>query len=132
MKRILKTISLILLVITLGVGLIFYTPDIKQEDLNDRYLTDHSHYIDLSIKSLDGESLPITVNYQDRLESIETPTLLLWGEQDQWIPVETVDIFKAALSLSDENIIIYPDLGHVPMEENLATVDNYLVFLGTI
>lgn len=70
--------------------------------------------------------------YQDRLESIEVPTLILWGEKDEWIPVETVDSFVEALSLTEEQIIIYPDLGHVPMEEDPSTVTDYITFLASL
>lgn len=71
-------------------------------------------------------------NYDDRLNAIETPTLVMWGEKDQWIPVDVLDIFKEALSLGEDDIIIYPELGHVPMEEEPSTVFDYLTFLGSL
>lgn len=66
------------------------------------------------------------------ISSISSPTLLMWGELDSWIPVSTVSIFQAKLSLDQSAIIIYPDLGHVPMEENPDTVVDYETFLEQI
>jgi pimeloyl-ACP methyl ester carboxylesterase len=46
------------------------------------------------------------------------PVLIIWGREDSWIPVEVSSLFKEKLQLPDEFIIIYDDLGHVPMEED--------------
>ncbi|MEO0616931.1 MAG: alpha/beta fold hydrolase [Pseudomonadota bacterium] len=50
-----------------------------------------------------------------RLADIAAPTLILWGAQDVWIPVEDAARFDAGIA--DARVIVYPDLGHVPMEE---------------
>ncbi|MEL6950586.1 MAG: alpha/beta fold hydrolase [Pseudomonadota bacterium] len=50
-----------------------------------------------------------------RLEDIVAPTLILWGAEDVWIPVEDAARFDAGIA--DSRVIIYPDLGHIPMEE---------------
>ena len=49
------------------------------------------------------------------LEKITCPTLILWGENDLWIPVSLSDIFVA--HIPNNQLIIYPECGHVPMEE---------------
>lgn len=46
---------------------------------------------------------------------ITAPTLILWGEQDTWIPVEHAYEFQRAIPRAE--LIIYPEAGHVPMEE---------------
>jgi pimeloyl-ACP methyl ester carboxylesterase len=46
---------------------------------------------------------------------IEAPILIMWGEQDKWIPVRWAPLLNRALTGSE--LIIYPDAGHVPMEE---------------
>jgi pimeloyl-ACP methyl ester carboxylesterase len=56
-----------------------------------------------------------TTAYQ-RISSIQTPTLILWGEQDQLIPLESARRFHA--DLPNDTLVILPNLGHVPMEEN--------------
>jgi pimeloyl-ACP methyl ester carboxylesterase len=43
------------------------------------------------------------------------PALILWGEQDSLIPVESVKWFEAKYTRSTSHI--YPSIGHLPMEE---------------
>jgi pimeloyl-ACP methyl ester carboxylesterase len=43
------------------------------------------------------------------------PALILWGEQDSLIPVESVKWFEAKYTRSTSHI--YPGIGHLPMEE---------------
>lgn len=49
------------------------------------------------------------------LKSIEIPTLLMWGEQDKWIPIRHTKKFQQ--SLPHCQVITYDDCGHMPMEE---------------
>lgn len=49
------------------------------------------------------------------LKSIEIPTLLMWGEQDKWIPIRHTKNFQQALPHCQ--VITYDDCGHMPMEE---------------
>lgn len=49
------------------------------------------------------------------LETLETPTLVQWGELDTWIPPGDAERFAA--DLPNSHLVTYPDLGHVPMEE---------------
>ena len=51
----------------------------------------------------------------DRIPEIRQPTLIQWGEEDLWIPVRFAHRFHADLPSSE--LIIYPEVGHVPMEE---------------
>lgn len=49
------------------------------------------------------------------VEKIDIPALIIWGEEDKLIPV---DAGKAlAARLPDNQLIIYPSVGHLPMEE---------------
>ena len=50
-----------------------------------------------------------------RLGLIQAPTLILWGENDAWIPVSYAPKFKSAIK--DAQMVIMPNTGHVPMEE---------------
>lgn len=50
-----------------------------------------------------------------RLRELAQPTLVQWGEQDLWVPVEWAHRFAADLPRTE--LVIYPDAGHVPMEE---------------
>ena len=55
-----------------------------------------------------------------RLREIKIPVLILWGQKDQVIPVANADKFAAILPNNQK--IIYPKLGHVPMEEDPVKV----------
>ena len=50
-----------------------------------------------------------------RLVTIQQPSLILWGGNDHWIPVVLGTKFLELIPNSE--IHVYPDAGHVPMEE---------------
>lgn len=63
--------------------------------------------------------------------NIQAPTLLMWGEQDRWVPVELTERWKQ--DVPNIKVIIYPGVGHVPMEEiPEQTVQDALAFLGDL
>jgi pimeloyl-ACP methyl ester carboxylesterase len=47
--------------------------------------------------------------------TVSQPTLILWGQEDPWVPVRNGQRFHDAISQSE--IIIYEGVGHLPMEE---------------
>jgi pimeloyl-ACP methyl ester carboxylesterase len=47
--------------------------------------------------------------------SIQMPTLLMWGEQDDWVPLAVMQRFADDLPHAER--IVYPGVGHMPMEE---------------
>ena len=49
------------------------------------------------------------------MKYIQTHTLIIWGENDYWIPVSDSNRFKNAIKNS--KVIIMPETGHIPMEE---------------
>lgn len=55
-----------------------------------------------------------------RLAALTIPVLIQWGALDQVIPVENAWRFHHALPNSD--LVVYPKLGHVPMEEDAAAL----------
>lgn len=72
------------------------------------------------------------VVYEDnhlKLNQIRAPTLILWGEQDAWIPVENAYRFQN--DLPDSTLVVFPNLGHIPHEESPAeTVEAVLKFIS--
>lgn len=68
-----------------------------------------------------------------RLKEEGIPILLMWGALDSWIPVETADLFVQTLDLTQNQVVIYDTLGHVPMEEDpVRTIVDVLHFLETV
>jgi pimeloyl-ACP methyl ester carboxylesterase len=52
---------------------------------------------------------------KEKLAALKIPTLILWGAEDNLIPVRSAQWFADAISGS--KLIIYPKVGHIPMEE---------------
>ena len=70
------------------------------------------------------------IDHTARLKLITTPTLILWGRNDHWIPVAHATRFSKDLPHS--KVEIMEDTGHVPMEERpLQSVAHTLQFLNT-
>jgi len=64
----------------------------------------------------------------ERIEEIRHPTLILWGAKDTWVPPAHGKRFQR--DLDNGHLILYPNLGHVPMEEDPSqTVKDMLEFL---
>jgi pimeloyl-ACP methyl ester carboxylesterase len=75
-------------------------------------------------------ALPPDGFVRDHIGAIKAPTLILWGEQDRLIPVAAAHAWAKAIPGS--RLIVYPDTGHLPMEEEPAeTAGVVRAFLGT-
>jgi len=53
--------------------------------------------------------------YENLLERIQTPALVLWGKEDRLLPPE--EGFRLSSSLRDSRLLVLPDIGHLPQEE---------------
>jgi pimeloyl-ACP methyl ester carboxylesterase len=63
-----------------------------------------------------------------QIPTIKLPTLILWGEDDNWIKVDNA--YKFQKDLPNDTLIIYKNVGHVPMEESpQKTAQDVLMFL---
>jgi pimeloyl-ACP methyl ester carboxylesterase len=51
----------------------------------------------------------------DRLRDIHVPVLIEWGQRDLWIPVAFAHRLQDGIE--GAKLVVYPDAGHVPMEE---------------
>jgi pimeloyl-ACP methyl ester carboxylesterase len=60
-----------------------------------------------------------------KLKKITAPTLILWGEQDFWIPVDNAYMFLLEIPRSE--LVVYPECGHLPMEELAEASCNDLI-----
>jgi pimeloyl-ACP methyl ester carboxylesterase len=57
----------------------------------------------------------MTPGTKERLAGIKVPVLILWGAEDNLIPVSAAKWFADAMPQA--RLIIYPAVGHIPMEE---------------
>lgn len=56
-----------------------------------------------------------TDEYQDKFSDFDVPTLILWGEEDQWIPVEQAHLLHSKIKTS--KLVTIPEAGHLVIEE---------------
>jgi pimeloyl-ACP methyl ester carboxylesterase len=67
---------------------------------------------------LDRMSQTVLVEPAPLLESIAAPVLLIWGEQDGFIPVDNADDYQR--ELPEAELLRLQNVGHVPQEERPA------------
>ena len=83
-------------------------------------------------KELDAKILEqiVTDNVEERAQIIadyNIPTLVVWGEKDQFIKPETVNVIKDIIPQAQ--VIMMEDIGHVPMIEAVEqTAEDYKGF----
>ena len=63
-----------------------------------------------------------------KIKTLMMPTLIIWGKEDELIPLNVAEKFHE--DLPNDTIIIFKDLGHTPMEEDpIITVEAVKMFL---
>ena len=78
-------------------------------------------YYELFSRAGNPDAFMIMVNktqYKDnthRLKEIKAPTLIIWGNDDAWIPKSNADRFLNAIPKA--RLVLYEGVGHLPMEE---------------
>ncbi len=92
---------------------VFYNHDLITEAIVTRY-----HEMLLS----EGNRRAALSLFQNRvspdanlIKTITTPTLIVWGDQDQLISVEDAYLFQK--DLKNNSVVILKNVGHIPMEE---------------
>ena len=56
-----------------------------------------------------------TDQYASRIPEVSVDTLIIWGRDDKWIPVE--DGFQFKKALPNAKLVLIPFCGHIPQEE---------------
>lgn len=64
------------------------------------------------------------------LSALNTPTLIVWGESDPWLPVRFAHAYAAALPTTE--LAVIPGAGHWPWLESPAVIDRVTAFLGAV
>lgn len=81
-----------------------------------------TRYFDLTLRAGNRQALVDRMNtvYDttrvQRVKNIQQPTLVLWGAQDQLIPLRSA--YRFHHDLPNDTLVILNNAGHVPMEEN--------------
>lgn len=75
--------------------------------------------------------VPDAFSLESRLGEIKSPTLIVWGKEDQLLDVSMVEAYEKGLKRS--KTILLDKCGHAPMnEKSKETAEAYLDFLKTI
>ena len=64
-------------------------------------------------------------DFRDRLGDVNCPTLVVWGSDDNIVPVEDADEFERLIPNARK--VILDDTGHVPMLERPETFNDLVV-----
>lgn len=67
------------------------------------------------LKQISQGTNPNTNTVCKDIKRITTPTLLMWGRDDKWVPVHVLEEWKR--DVKDVKYIVYDGVGHVGMEE---------------
>lgn len=59
-----------------------------------------------------------TDEFQEKFNEVKAPVLILWGEQDQWIPSEQAYMLQSKIKAS--KLVTVPNSGHLVIEEDPA------------
>jgi pimeloyl-ACP methyl ester carboxylesterase len=78
-----------------------------------------------AIRSLGASLADRASVVETSLPRIQAPTLVLWGDDDRWIPIAHADRFVAAIPGSRK--VVIPACGHVPQEEKPEEVARLLL-----
>jgi pimeloyl-ACP methyl ester carboxylesterase len=115
-----------------GLESSFANPDLVTDEMVERYsaMSRAPCHREALLKIMSGTTLRVPAS-KERLSAIAVPTLILHGDTDNLIPVAHAEKFADAIPGS--KLIIYPETGHIPQEEQpAASVKDFRAFLATI
>ena len=104
--------------------------------VHDERITDEliDRYYDLALREgnrkafIERMKVSITSDKYLKIRTLTMPTLIIWGQQDELIPLTVGEQFHQ--DLANDTLLIFKDLGHTPMEEDpentVMAVKNFL------
>lgn len=110
----------------------FADPKLVTDEMVERYsaMSRAPCHREALLKIMSGTTLRVPAS-KERLSAITVPTLILHGDTDNLIPVAHAEKFADAIPGS--KLIIYPETGHIPQEEQpVASVEDFRAFLAAI
>lgn len=112
----------------------FVKKSLNEVFYNDDLITDEmiKRYTELAYRAGNREAFFYKVRQfqngkKEDLEKITCPTLIMWGEEDRWIPLSLSSIFTSHIPQNE--LVVYPKCGHIPMEEKaMESVEDAIHF----
>ena len=104
-------------------GGVYYDNSFVTDEVVDAYYnvyaTENAKKTPLIVIRTIFNAYPIT---GDEIKSIAVPTLVLWGQSDNLIPV--ADSAAFGMDIGGACVVTYPEAGHMPQEEKADLVNN--------
>jgi len=101
----------------------FYDPEVATKELVDE-VYDTVNDRNKAIRIVATAKSAVRHNLSDKLHSIEKPTLLVWGRQDNVTPIFVGEKFNELIEGS--KLVIVEECGHAPMMEKPADFNTAL------
>lgn len=101
----------------------FYKPETASQELIDEVF-DIVNDRNKAIRIIATSKSAVRHNLGDKLQSIEAPTLLIWGREDQITPAFVGEKFKELIKNS--RLIFIEQCGHAPMMEHPEQFNKHL------
>lgn len=78
-------------------------------------------YHDMTCRTGNRQALVVRLTLEQKADTtmvskVSMPTLIMWGAEDQLIPVNNAYKFQRDLPI--DTLVVFPEVGHVPMEES--------------
>ena len=108
---------------------VFHDPALVTAERVEEYLAPIARPGALAaLRSLNASGDGVAALFAARVGDVAVPTLIVWGSDDRWIPLEQGRRFEAAIRGS--RLLVIPECGHMPQEERpaelLAAVRRFL------
>jgi pimeloyl-ACP methyl ester carboxylesterase len=115
------------LLVSLGMRQVFFDRSHVTAERIDEYLAPFERPgATEALRSLLGpRGLGAFTSFADVVRRVAAPTLVVWGREDGWIPLENADRFLAALPPSARKLVI-ERCGHMPQEEHPDAIAKWL------
>lgn len=96
---------------------VYFNDDLIPEETVDAYFNRMrtENVLDAKVALARSIDFDAFTPYIKRISGIKNPTLIIWGENDEWIPLESG--YKFSKDLSNSTLVILPECGHIPQEE---------------
>ena len=96
---------------------VYFNDDLITEETIDAYYNRMrtENVLDAKVALARSIDFDAFTPYINRISEIKNRTLIIWGENDEWIPVESGHKFRK--DLSNSTLVILPECGHIPQEE---------------
>jgi len=112
-----------------------YETGLKEVYFNEAQVTEQvvDRYYELSRYPGNLDAFPKRVKAKldtdaNKIANISVPTLILWGEEDRYFPVESAHRFNQ--DILNSRLYVYSGVGHLPMEEAPSrSLSDFLKFI---